>query len=168
MITRLYTIILIAGLSLNLSASTPNEDNPTALETEVTDPDNNNTKETPTSPINTNNMVIKITIASKSYTATLVDNSTTKEFKSMLPLTLTMYEHSGNEKYGTLSDRLATGTFNPKIIKKGDLMLFGSSTLVVFYKTFSASYCYTKIGSIDDPSGLEAALGTSSVVVMFE
>jgi cyclophilin-like protein len=47
-------------------------------------------------------------------------------------------------------------------------MLYRPSTLVLFYKSFSTTYSYTKIGKVDEPAGLEAALGSDNVVVTFE
>jgi len=47
-------------------------------------------------------------------------------------------------------------------------MLYGRSCVVLFYETFNTSYTYTRIGAIDDPTGLADALGTEDVVVKFE
>jgi len=47
-------------------------------------------------------------------------------------------------------------------------MLYGSKTLVLFYKTFSTSYSYTKLGEVDDATGLASALGPRDTKVTFE
>ena len=47
-------------------------------------------------------------------------------------------------------------------------MLYGSSTLVLFYQTFSTSYRYTKIGGVDNVEGLAKALGVDAITVRFE
>jgi hypothetical protein len=111
---------------------------------------------------------IKIAVNLKSFTATLLDNDSAKAFKELLPMTIHMTELNGNEKYYDLTNKLPTKSSNPGTIHNGDLMLYGSKTLVLFYKSFSTSYSYTKLGSIDDPNGLEEALGTGSVSVTLD
>jgi len=111
---------------------------------------------------------MKIKIGNSTFNATLYDNQTVTAFKSQLPITVNMVELNGNEKYVDLPRSLPTNAVNPGTIKNGDLMLYGSSTLVLFYKTFSTSYSYTKLGRIDDVTGLVAALGSGNVSITFE
>jgi hypothetical protein len=111
---------------------------------------------------------MNITIGTTVFTATLSDNETAAAFKTKLPLTIQMIELNGNEKYVDLSGNLPARASNPGTIQAGDLMLYGSRTLVLFYKTFSTPYNYTRIGRIDDPSGLAAALGSGNTTVKFE
>ncbi len=111
---------------------------------------------------------IKITVNSQTFTAKLLDNDSAKAFKDMLPVTIQMIELNGNEKYYDLPNRIPTNSSNPGTIKNGDLMLYGSKTLVVFYKTFSTAYNYTKLGAIDDVTGLALALGSGNVTITFE
>ena len=111
---------------------------------------------------------MRLKIGNSTFTATLYDNATVLAFKSLLPLTANMVELNGNEKFVDLPRSLPANASNPGTIQNGDLMLYGSSTLVLFYKTFSTSYTYTKLGRIDDVTGLEAALGSGKVTVTFE
>ena len=126
--------------------------------------DNSNTENT--TPMA--NGKIKIKVGSQTFTATLLDNNSAKAFKEMLPLTINMVELNNNEKYYDLPNSLPTNSSNPGTIKNGDLMLYGSKTLVLFYKTFSTSYSYTKLGAVDDITGLASALGSGNVTVTFE
>jgi hypothetical protein len=115
----------------------------------------------------TNNRLL-IKIGADTFNATLENNPTATAFIALLPLTVNMTELNGNEKYFDLPDRLPTNASNPGTIQNGDLVLYGSKTLVLFYKSFSTSYDYTKLGRVDNPSGLAAALGTGNVSVTFE
>jgi hypothetical protein len=117
---------------------------------------------------NSTDRKMKMKIGNSSFTAKLYDNATATAFRSLLPLTVNMVELNGNEKYVDLSRSRPTAASNPGTIQNGDLMLYGSSTLVLFYKTFSTSYSYTKLGRIDDVTGLVAALGSGNVIVSFE
>ncbi len=111
---------------------------------------------------------MKLTIGSAVFTATLFDNPAVATLKQRLPLTMTMVELNSNEKYCDLPDALPTNASKPGTIRNGDLMLYGSRTIVLFYKTFSTSYPYTPLGRIDNPEGLAAALGSGNVTVRFE
>lgn len=111
---------------------------------------------------------ITITIGASSFSATLQNNATANAFKERLPVTLTMSELNKNEKYADLKESLPTNASNPGTIQNGDLMLYGSNTLVMFYKTFNTSYSYTRLGKIENPSGLSQALGSGNVTVTFE
>ena len=111
---------------------------------------------------------INVIVGSKTFTATLADSETGEAFAALLPLSVTMNELNGNEKYHYLSSSLPTAAYQPGTIHAGDLMLYGNNCVVLFYETFNSSYSYTRLGSIDDPSGLAEALGVGNVSVRFE
>jgi len=68
---------------------------------------------------------------------------TARAFAQMLPLTLDMPDLNDNEKHVRLPHSLPTNAVRPGTIRTGDVMLYGSDTLVVFYKTFPSSYSDT-------------------------
>lgn len=111
---------------------------------------------------------MKITVGSAVFTATLNDNQAANTFKAMLPLSITMEDLNSNEKFYNFSSTLPTSALAGGNIQVGDLMLYGNNCLVLFYEGFNTSYSYTRLGKLDDISGLSAALGSGSVNVSFE
>ncbi len=113
-------------------------------------------------------MNIKVIVNGKEFTAELLENDTAKAFISMLPLKFEMEELNGNEKCRYLSKKLPVNSEKVENIEEGDIMLFGASCLVVFYKSFSTSNSYTRIGRITETEGLAAAAGKWDAEISFE
>ena len=107
---------------------------------------------------------LRVYINDEKYIINLEDNETAKSFLDLLPQEYYMNELNGNEKYVYLDTNLPTNEYNPKKIIAGDVMLYGSNCLVIFYKSFETSYSYTKIGHIDELPNL----GNNSIKVKFE
>lgn len=112
-------------------------------------------------------MKITLDVGGAMFTATLAAGEAADVFAARLPMTLEMRELNGNEKYCYLDDALPADASCPNTIAAGDLMLFGSSCVVLFYESFSTSYSYTPLGRLDDASGLAAAAGDGPVTVTF-
>jgi hypothetical protein len=113
-----------------------------------------------------NEIIIKI--GSKKFLATLYENTTSKEFSRMLPLKLQMEDLNENEKYATLSKELPTEKIKVNQINSGDIMLWQSNTIVLFYEDFKTPYSYSKVGRIKELEGLKEAVGESKISVSFE
>lgn len=127
------------------------------------DPGNDNDK--PGTEISRN---ISINAGGRSFAATLEDNEAAKAFAALLPMTVTMSEMNGNEKYYYLPGNLPATPYRPGTLRNGDLMLYGSNCVVLFYETFPSAYSYTRLGKIDNPEGLAAALGREDATITFE
>lgn len=110
---------------------------------------------------------IDIDIHGTTFTAQLEDNATARAFLDLLPTTLTMDELNGNEKYHYLDSPLPSEPQRVGTIHAGDIMLYGSDCIVLFYQTFRTPYSYTRIGSIADPGRLSNALGAGTASVTF-
>lgn len=94
---------------------------------------------------------IKITINNIDYEMRLENNITAYDLVSVLPLELTMSDLNNNEKYAYLSfslnddDYYYTGK-----ITKGDVMLYQTNCIVIFYKDINTTNSYIKIGHINN------------------
>lgn len=107
-------------------------------------------------------------VGGRVFTATLANTEAAQVLATRLPMTVTMDELNGNEKYVYLDESLPAASARPGTIHAGDIMLFGSDCLVLFYETFSSGYRYTPIGRLDDAFGLVEALGCGSAQVVWE
>jgi len=108
-----------------------------------------------------------MTVGERRFAITLTDNAAARAFAAQLPLTLDMGDLNDNEKHVRLPKALPVDENRPGTIRNGDIMLWSKDTLVVFYQTFSSPYSYTRLGRVDDPSGLAAALGPRAVRIVF-
>ena len=108
---------------------------------------------------------IKIIIGEKSYTVKMYDNKAARELIERLPLTIEMQELNQNEKYYYFENKFSSNAETVKNIKTGELMLYGSDCLVLFYKDFPTTYNYTRLGFLEDATGLAEAVGKGNVTV---
>ncbi len=112
---------------------------------------------------------ITISVGGSSFSAKFYDNETTRALLVQFPLNLNMSELNSREKYYNLPENLPFSMAEkPETIHVGEIMLWSSNTLVLFYNTFSNSYGgYVKLGYVEDVTGLAGALGSGSVQVAF-
>ncbi|QJI28836.1 hypothetical protein HKK55_08930 [Pseudomonas sp. ADAK18] len=106
-------------------------------------------------------------IGEQRFAITLADNAAARVFATLLPLKLDMSDLNSNEKYASLPEALPANASKPGTIHTGDLMLYGTDTLVIFYSTFESTYAYTRLGHVDDNANLAQVLGRHAVKVMF-
>ncbi|MGV8927100.1 MAG: cyclophilin-like fold protein [Ewingella sp.] len=112
-------------------------------------------------------MQIQMKINGKNFRLALYDSPTAKAFVKQLPLTLYMSELNGNEKHAELPRALPINEIRPGTIHDGDLMLYGSKTLVLFYSMFDSSYRYTPIGRVEKPDEFSTLLGNHNASIEF-
>lgn len=110
---------------------------------------------------------MQMSVGERHYKIRLADTEAARAFSALIPLTLEMADLNSNEKYVDLAVPLPKDASFPGTIKAGDVMLYGSQTLVVFYKTFKTPYSYTRIGNIETPDALMQMLGGDVIRVEF-
>ena len=105
---------------------------------------------------------INITIDGRSMSATLADNVATKALVEKLsagPITITMNNYGGFEKVGALPWSLPSAD-TQITTKPGDIMLYNSNNIVIFYGR--NSWAYTPLGILEtsDSSEISTFVGS--------
>ena len=108
-----------------------------------------------------------IAAGQRTWTLELEDNPSADALEKLMDagLALDMAELNGNEKYAYLDEPLPSDPAAVDRIEAGDVMLYGDSCLVVFYRSFDTQYAYTRLGRIRDSGGLADELGNGDVHV---
>lgn len=108
---------------------------------------------------------ILLTVGDKTISATLADNSATRELIELLqkePIVVKMNDYGGFEKVGSLPQSFTTS--NSRITTEpGDIMLYQGNNLVIFYGV--NSWSYTRLGKVDNIfiENLKDFLGTGEI-----
>ena len=112
--------------------------------------------------------IIRIRVNGHTFEMEMYDSEATQQFVKMLPMEFVMEELHGNEKFHYFSEDLSADDQEVGEIHEGDLMLYDSNCLVLFYEGLSTTYEYTPLGKIVETKGLRDALGADDVMVSFE
>lgn len=149
------------------------EENTTEIQSEeMTEPTGNETFETTQTETQGDEETmtdIKVTVNGNVFDAKIYNDSPcAQQLMSKFPLAVTMNELNGNEKYYRFSESFQSNPENVGSINSGDIMLYQSDSLVLFYEAHNTSYTYTRIGYITDTTGLKEAVGTGNPTVTFE
>lgn len=161
-------IVMAVGVMPALSACADDQNgtsNSSIVHESLTQKTSSNNTEQPISEKEQVNMWM--TINGNRFEVLAEENVTAHAFAAQLPLTLNMEDLYSNEKHAQLPSALPTNASRVNTIHNGDIMLYGSSTLVLFYKSFPSSYSYTRIGRLSQPDKLADILGQGNVQIEF-
>lgn len=159
---------LIAGCGQGEKTGSPDRESSSSTDVSGTSsPQPSSSDEGSTTKEDSQNMNITVTVKGTDFRAQLADNETARAFRNRLPLTLSMEDMNSNEKFHYLDESLPNNPSRVNEIANGDLMLFGSDCVVLFYEAFDTSFSYTRIGQVIDPERLAATLGRGSANVSF-
>ncbi len=113
-------------------------------------------------------MKVRLMVGDKVLTATLIDSKTTRDFISLLPLTLTLKDYAGTEKISDLPKRLSIeGAPSGSDPSAGDITYYAPwGNLAIFYRDFGYSSGLVILGKID--SGIETFYVPGSLKVRIE
>ncbi|WP_294578318.1 cyclophilin-like fold protein [uncultured Thomasclavelia sp.] len=112
-------------------------------------------------------MKLKIKINERCFKATLSQNKAVDALVTMLkqaPITISMSDYGGFEKVGALKNNLpAQDKYTATVA--GDIVLYNSNQIVIFYG--SNSWSYTRLAKVDNLDGWKEALGHGNITAIF-
>ena len=108
---------------------------------------------------------MKVTIGDTEYELVLENNLSAMDLLSISPLEIDMEDLNNNEKYYYLSYSLSDSDGYNGEIKKGDVLLYQSNCIVIFYEDFDTDNNYIKLGHIN---GLESLSDGTVKVIFYE
>jgi hypothetical protein len=151
--------VLVLSMSLSYSACRADNRMPSSASSQI--PAEVSTQQA-------NSMKININVGDQVVTVTLIDSKTTRDFVSLLPLTLTLEDYASTEKISALPERLSTEDAPPGSDPSvGDIAYYAPwGNLAIFYRDFGYSNGLVILGKID--GGIEALNVPGSVEVTIE
>ena len=98
-------------------------------------------------------MLMRIILGDTVVAATLDDNPTASDLRSLLPLAVTLEDYAGTEKIAYLSRKLSTrGAPEGAVPVAGDLAYYAPwGNLAIFYRDFRYSSGLIRLGRITSP-----------------
>ncbi len=119
-----------------------------------------------TSTINNNvegNKEMKLYIDNEYVEVNWENNSSVEELKTLLPIEISLSKYGGFEQVGPIGKRITSSDKN-MTTKPGDIVLYNSSNMVLFYG--SNNWSYTKLGHMNlTNSELNELLGNKDVTI---
>ena len=106
-----------------------------------------------------------VIIAGSAFEATFADNTGAKALEDLLArgaVTIEMSDYGGFEKVGSLGQYLPRDD-RQTTTQRGDIVLYQGKQIVLFYG--SNSWSYTRLGKINDLTGLAEALGNGDISI---
>ena len=154
---------------LSMTACSPYQEEPTIPETPEHTENNGNDSTDDHDNENMETNTLKLTVNGRTFTATLVDNSSTKALKERLAqgsVSIRMDDYGNMEKVGSLGFTLPQN--NSRITTApGDLILYQGSSFVIYYDT--NVWSLTRLGKVDGVTTRQQMLdllgGSGSVTV---
>jgi hypothetical protein len=158
---RLLTLLVAISLAMAVSYAACGAEKGTAKATAPA-------PTVPTSTEQASTMKLRLKTGDKVITATLMDNPTSRDFVSLLPLSVTLEDYAATEKICNLPRKLSTeGAPAGSTPSIGDIAYYAPwGNIALFYRDFGYSSGLIKLGKID--SAVEVLNTPGSLPVTIE